>query len=46
MPNLATHIHFAMKSLPESIDQELTPIYLLGATTPDIRVITKENRSI
>ena len=33
MPNLATHIHFAMKSLPESIDQELTPIYLLGATT-------------
>ncbi len=46
MPNLATHIHFAMKSLPKSIDQDLTPIYLLGATTPDIRVITKENRSI
>ncbi len=46
MPNLATHIHFAMKSVPETMPQEFLPIYLLGATSPDIRVITKENRSV
>ena len=46
MPNLATHITFA-NELNESenlINHNDKGIYLLGSTSPDIRVLTKEPR--
>lgn len=52
MPNLPTHIHFALKALDEvsvnigSDVAEYLPVYLIGATAPDIRVITKKDRSL
>lgn len=49
MPNLATHIHFALVSLSQiqGFDVEnQTAAYILGSTAPDIRAITKKNRSV
>jgi len=53
LPNLPTHIHFALKALDEvsgnisnSNVEEYLSVYLLGATAPDIRVITKKDRSL
>ena len=49
MPNLPTHIYFALNSLDDiKVDflKEQTPAYMLGSTSPDIRAITKKNRSV
>ena len=52
MPNLPTHIHFALNALDEvSVNiggnvAEYLPVYLIGATAPDIRVITRKDRSL
>jgi len=53
LPNLPTHIHFALNALDEvsgnighSNADEYLPVYLLGATAPDIRVITRKDRSL
>ena len=48
MPNLPTHIHFSFESLGKYNDLDLSKnldVYLLGSTAPDIRVITKQDRS-
>ena len=47
MPNLPAHIHLALKAAPRIGDGLLDNYlgdYLLGATTPDIRIITKQSR--
>jgi hypothetical protein len=46
VPNLATHITFAneLNKSEKLIDNHDKGIYLLGSTTPDIRVLTKEPR--
>ena len=49
MPNLPTHIHFSFESLRKYNDLDLSKnldVYLLGSTAPDIRVITKQDRSL
>ena len=49
MPNLPTHIHFSYQSIGKYNGLDLTnnlAIYLFGATAPDIRVITKQDRSV
>ena len=49
MPNLPTHIHFSFESLGKYNDLDLNKnldVYLLGSTVPDIRVITKQDRSL
>ena len=48
MPNLPTHIHFSFESIGRYNDLDLRKnldVYLLGSTAPDIRVITKQDRS-
>lgn len=46
MPNLATHIKFAndLNKSGNLISNNDKGIYLLGSTTPDIRMLTKESR--
>ena len=49
MPNLPTHIHFSYQSIGKYNGLDLNnnlAIYLFGATAPDIRVITKQDRSV
>ena len=49
MPNLPTHIHFALESLSQIQGfavEDQTAAYILGSTAPDIRAITKKIRSI
>jgi hypothetical protein len=49
MPNLPTHIHLSeisYNSITENSLKTYLPEYLLGSTSPDIRVITKKNRSV
>ncbi len=49
MPNLPTHIHFSYQSIGKYNDLDLNnnlAIYLFGSTAPDIRVITKQDRSV
>ena len=49
MPNLPAHIHYAAESalnFDNSVINDHVSLYLLGATAPDIRVITKKDRSI
>ena len=49
MPNLPTHIHFSLASttLTDAFTtKSQTAAFILGSTTPDIRAITKKNRSI
>ena len=49
MPNLPTHIHFSLTSttLRDTFTtKSQTAAFILGSTTPDIRAITKKNRSI
>lgn len=49
MPNLPTHIHFSYESIGNYNGLDLSnnmPIYLFGSTAPDIRVITKQDRSV
>ena len=49
MPNLPTHIYFALSSLDGikvNFLNEQTQAYILGSTSPDIRAITKKNRSV
>ena len=49
MPNLPTHLKFALevsKQLDSPIINAHLGSFLLGATSPDIRVITKVDRSV
>ena len=49
MPNLPTHIHYSYESIGKYNGLDLNnnmAIYLFGATAPDIRVITKQDRSV
>ena len=49
MPNLPTHIHYSYESIGKYNGLDLNSnmaIYLFGATAPDIRVITKQDRSV
>ena len=49
MPNLPTHIHFAIEAgsyiESDSIESNFSA-YLVGSTTPDMRAITKKDRSV
>ena len=49
MPNLPTHIYFALTALDsikvDFLDEQIEA-YMLGSTSPDIRAITKKNRSV
>ena len=49
MPNLPTHIHFsseAVSNIP-GLDKELhLGAFIFGATAPDMRALTKKNRSV
>ncbi len=49
MPNLPTHIYFALSALDDIkvnfLDEQLEA-YMLGSTSPDIRAITKKSRSV
>ena len=49
MPNLQTHIHFAIEAgsdiESDSIESNFSA-YLVGSTTPDMRAITKKDRSV
>lgn len=49
MPNLPTHIYFALTALDsikvDFLDEHIEA-YMLGSTSPDIRAITKKNRSV
>ena len=49
MPNLPTHMHFANEVVGIYGDLDCgkhVPEFILGSTCPDIRVITKKNRSV
>ena len=49
MPNLPTHIFFALDAINDlNVDflGEYIEPYMLGATSPDIRALTKKDRAI
>lgn len=49
MPNLPTHIHFSLRALGDILGLDVKgnlPAYLFGSTAPDIRAITKKDRSV
>ena len=49
MPNLPTHIYFALSAMDDLHVDFLNAhieAYMLGSTSPDIRALTKKNRSI
>ena len=49
LPNLPAHIHYAVESaldFDDTVIHDHLSLYILGATSPDIRVITKKDRSM
>ncbi len=49
MPNLPTHIHFSLRALGDVLGSDIKgnlPAYIFGSTAPDIRAITKKDRSV